>query len=203
VRVDGPDRSKSRGTAQSASVVDRFKLGDGIMRRVSFVLLLALSASPALAAPADCSKGAIPAGALKGTINGAAFTLGSVTLDPNNTRDQGGVKFDEYHIYLNGKDGTVFDVTAITPRGKLPDGRTFVSDIHGDGPEAGPGSHEIQGWSINNQGKNLEINFFEVNDASLQIAFGKRTGKTLPAQIHFCAPSKKTELSGAFSVPLK
>jgi hypothetical protein len=174
------------------------------MRRLSLALvLLSLSVTPALAAPNDCSKGPIPPGPLKGTVNGAAFALAGVTRDPSTSRDQGGVNFDEYHIYLNGKDGTVLDVTAITPKGKLPDGRTFVSDIHGDGPEAGPGSHEVQGWSINNKGKNLEINFFEVNDASLQLAFGKRAGNALPAQIHFCAPSKKTELAGAFTLPLK
>ena len=174
------------------------------MHRIPLALvLLSLSAMPALAAPTDCSKGAIPAGPLKGSVNGTPFMLGSVTRDPETTRDQGNVTFDEYHLYLNGKDGTVLDVTAITPKGKLPDGKTFVSDINGDGPDAGPGSHEIQGWSINNKGKNLEINFFEVNDASLQIAFGKRAGNALPAQIHFCAPSKKTELSGAFTMPLK
>ncbi|HUO88133.1 MAG TPA: hypothetical protein VMU08_03090 [Rhizomicrobium sp.] len=174
------------------------------MRRILVALsMLSLSALPAAAAPADCSKGAIPPGPLKGSVNGAAFVLGSVTRDPNTSRDQGGVKFDEYHIYLNGKDGTVFDVTAITPKGKLPDGKTFVSDINGNGPEAGPGSHEIQGWSINNKGRNLEINFFEVNDASLQIAFGKRAGNALPTQIHFCVPSKKTELGGSFTLPLK
>ena len=148
-------------------------------------------------------QGAIPGGPLKGTVNGAPFALGSVTRDPNNTRTQNDVTFDEYHIYLDGKDGTVPDLTAITVKGKLPDGRTFVSDIHGDGREAGPGSHEIQGWSINNEDKKLEINFFEVEDASLQIAFGKRAGKALPAQLHFCLPSKKTELSGSFTVPLK
>lgn len=180
------------------------QLGDGIMHRIPLALvMLSLCVMPALAAPADCSKGAIPAGQLKGSVNGAPFVLGSVTRDSNTTRDQGSVTFDEYHIYLNGKDGTILDVTAITPKGKLPDGKTFVSDIHGDGPEAGPGSHEIQGWSINNKGKSLEINFFEVNDASLQLAFGKRSGNALPAQIHFCVPSKKTELSGAFTMPLK
>src|SRR5215469_2289547 len=180
-------------------------MGDGTMRRLSLALvLLAFTVTaPAFAAPQDCSKGPIPAGPLKGTVNGAVFALAGVTRDSSTSRDQGGVSFDEYHIYLNGKDGTVLDVTAITPKGKLPDGRTFVSDIHGDGPEAGPGSHEIQGWSINNKDKNLEINFFEVNDASLQLAFGKRSGNALPAQIHFCAPSKKTELAGAFSLPLK
>jgi hypothetical protein len=174
------------------------------LHRVLCVTAFAALASPALAAgPADCSKGAMPAGPLKGTVNGAAFVLQSVTLDPNNTRDQGGVKFDEYHIYLNGKDGTVFDVTAIRPAGKLPDGYTFHSDINGDGPEAGAGSHEIQGWSINNPKTKLEINFFEVNDASLQLGFGKRAGKALPAQIHFCTPSKKTDIGGSFTVPLK
>ena len=175
-----------------------------LLRAFCVMTVAAGFATPALAAgPADCSKGAMPSGPLKGTIDGAAFLLESVTLDPNNTRDQGGVKFDEYHIYLHGKGGTVFDVTAIRPAGKFPDGYTFHSDINGEGPEAGPGSHEIQGWSINNEGTKLEINFFEVNDASLQLGFGKRAGKALPAQIHFCAPSKKTEFGGSSTVPLK
>jgi hypothetical protein len=151
----------------------------------------------------DCSKGAIPAGPLAGTLNGAAFALDSVTLDPSNKRTQNGVTFDDYHIYLKATGGAVLDLTAITVTGKLPDGKTFRSGLNGDSPEAGPGSAEIQGWSINDTSKNLEINFFDVNDASLQLVFGQRAGNALPAQMHFCVPSKQIDLGGSFAIPVK
>ena len=168
----------------------------------AFALIL-LAYSPAWADDVDCSKGAVPSGPLKGTLNGTAFAADSVTFKGVEQRDQGGVTFDEYHFYLNDKDGTVLDLTAITPTGKLPDGKTFRYGLNGDEPEAGPGSPEIQGWSINNEAKNLEIGFWEVNDASLQIVFGARAGDKLPAQIHFCVPSKQSELGGEFVIPLK
>jgi hypothetical protein len=166
--------------------------------------LLGCTALPAFADdPVDCSKGDIAAGPAKGTINGAPFTVDSVRLDPNDKRTQNGVTFDEYHIYLADKGGAEFDFTAIVVTGKLPDGKTFRSGLNGDEPEAGPGSAEIQGWGINDKGKDLEINFFEVPDGSLQAVFGTRSGDSLPVQIHFCVPSKSSEIAGSFTVPLK
>ena len=168
-----------------------------------FVLLLIVATPSAFADdPVDCSKGDIAAGPAKGTINGAGFAVASVKLDPNDKRTQNGITFDEYHIYLTDQGGGEVDFTAITVTGTKPDGRTFRSGLDGDSPEAGPGSPEIQGWSINDQGKNLEINFFEVPDASLQIVFGARSGNSLPAQIHFCVPSKAVEVAGSFTIPL-
>ena len=166
--------------------------------------LLACAAPLSLAGdPVDCSKGDIAAGPAKGTIDGAAFSVDSVRLDPNDKRTQNGVTFDEYHIYLTDKAGAVLDLTAITPTGKLPDGRTFRSGLDGDSPEAGPGSAEIQGWDFNDETRNLEIAFYEVSDASLQIVFGNRSGDSLPAQVHFCVPSKMSEVAGSFTIPLK
>lgn len=166
--------------------------------------LVVLATSPAFADEAvDCSNGAVPAGPLKGALNGAAFTADSVTLDPVEQRTQGSATFDVYHIYLKDKAGAVLDLTAITVKGKLPDGKTFRSGLNGDSPEAGPGSAEIQGWSINDKSKNLEIGFYEVNDASLQLVFGNRAGDALPAQIHFCVPSKASDIGGSFTIPLK
>jgi hypothetical protein len=151
----------------------------------------------------DCSKGDIAAGPLKGTLNGEAFAINSVTLDPVEKRTQGPDTFDVYHIYLKDKGGTTLDLTAITVTGKLPDGETFRSRLNGDSPEAGPGSAEIQGWEITNKATNLEIGFFEVNDASLQLVFGQRGSDGLPAQIHFCVPSKQSEIAGSFTIPVK
>jgi len=166
--------------------------------------LLACTTLPVFADdPVDCSKGDIAAGPAKGTINGAPFSVDSVRIDPNDKRTQNGVTFDEYHIYLTDKGGAEFDFTAIVVTGKLPDGKTFRSGLNGDEPEAGPGSAEIQGWGINDKGKNLEINFFEVPDGSLQAVFGTRSGNSLPVQIHFCVPSKSSEIAGSFTVPLK
>ena len=169
----------------------------------AFALLL-LATSPAFADdPVDCSKGDVPAGPLKGTLNGAAFAVDSVKLDPIEQRTQGSATFDVYHIYLTDKGGAVLDLTAITVTGKLPDGKTFRSGLNGDSPEAGPGSAEIQGWAINDKSKNLEIGFYEVNDASLQLVFGERAGNALPAQIHFCVPSKMSDIGGSFTIPVK
>ena len=165
--------------------------------------LLAFATAPSFADdPVDCSKGDVAAGPAKGTVNGAPFVIEHVTIDPNDKRTQNGITFDEYHIYLVDKGGLEVDFTAITVTGKLPDGRTFRSGLNGDEPEAGPGSPEIQGWGINDKANNVEINFFEVQDGSLQVVFGSREGKSLPATIHFCVPSKSTELSGSFTVPL-
>jgi hypothetical protein len=170
----------------------------------STLALILLAAGPTFAdEAADCSKGDIPAGPLKGTLNGAPFAADSVTLAPIEKRTQGPATFDDYHIYLKSNDGTVLDLTAITLTGKLPDGKTFRSGLNGDSPEAGPGSPEIQGWTINNAAKNLEIGFYEVNDASLQLVFGARAGDALPAQLHFCVPSKASEIGGSFTIPLK
>ena len=96
-----------------------------ILRLAGFAItLVILAMNPAKADDAvDCSKGAIPAGPLAGTLSGAAFTLASVTLDPNNKRTQNGVTFDDYHIYLTATGGAVLDLTAITVTGKLPDGK--------------------------------------------------------------------------------
>jgi hypothetical protein len=170
---------------------------------LALILLAAAAATPALADdPVDCSKGDIAAGPAKGTINGAAFNVDSVKLDPIEKRTQGSATFDVYHIYLMDKAGAVLDLSAITLTGKQPDGKTFRSGLNGDSPEAGPGSAEIQGWEIADKSKNLDIGFYEVNDASLQIVFGTRSGNSLPATIHFCVPSKTTEITGSFTVPL-
>jgi len=169
----------------------------------SALALFMLAASPAFAdEAADCSKGDVSADPLKGTLNGAAFAADSVTLAPIEQRTQNAVTFDVYHIYLKDKGGAVLDLTAITVKGNLPDGKTFRSGLNGDSPEAGPGSAEIQGWTITDAAKN-EIGFYEVNDASLQLVFGQRSGDALPAQIHFCVPSKMSEIGGSFAIPLK
>jgi hypothetical protein len=174
------------------------------LRGASLALILLTSAAmPAFADdPVDCSKGDIAAGPAKGTVNAAAFTVDSVKLDPIEKRTQGSATFDVYHMYLMDKGGAVLDVTAITLTGKQPDGKAFRSGLNGDSPEAGPGSAEIQGWEIADKSKNLDIGFYEVNDASLQIVFGTRSGSSLPVVIHFCVPSKATEITGSFTVPL-
>jgi hypothetical protein len=166
-----------------------------------FIAAFSCLALPALAAPVDCSKGAIPAGPAKGTLNGAPFTVDLIKLDPIEQRTQGPATFDVWHVYLSDKAGSKFDFTVITVKGKQPDGHTFVSDVNGNGPEAGPGSHEIQGWEMTAKGS--EVGFYEVNDASLQAAFGHRAGNTLPVSLHFCVPSRKTDVGGAFTLPLK
>jgi len=68
-----------------------------------FLAAFCLACTPALAAPVDCSKGPIPAGPAKGTLNGAAFTADLVKLDPVEQRTQGPATFDVYHVYLSDK----------------------------------------------------------------------------------------------------
>ena len=60
----------------------------------------------------------------------------------------------------------------------------------------------VEGGAIADKSKNLDIGFYKVNDASLQIVFGTHSGDSLPATMHFCVPSTAREINGNFTVPL-
>jgi len=172
-------------------------------RAVSILALAAVAAAPALAAAADCSKGAIPAGPAKGSINGAAFTPDSVTAEVSET-SMNNVTYDSYHLFFTSKAGGDFDTTAIVVKGKLPDGKTFRTIPGHDEPQAGNGASEIQGWEVSNKPANYDQTFVFDTNASRQLAFGKRNGNSLPGQIHFCTPAdKSSSLAGSFTATLK
>lgn len=172
-------------------------------RAVSILTLAVFVALPALAAPADCSKGAIPPGPVKGSINGAAFAPDSVTAEISQT-SMNNVTYDSYHVYFKSKAGGDFDTTAIVVKGKLPDGKTFRTVPGHDEPQAGTGAAEIQGWEVSNKAANYDQTFVFDTAASMQLAFGKRNGNSLPGQIHFCTPADKgSSLAGSFTVMVK
>jgi hypothetical protein len=166
--------------------------------------ILLLAAGTAFAEGAvDCSKGAIPAAPVAGTLNGVAFAPDSVTLDPVEQRGQGLGTFDFYLFHLTTKAGAGLDLTVITLPDKRPDGKTFRSGLYWDSPETATGSPEIQNWTITDRSTSSSVGFYQVTDASLQIVFGNRDGKALPAQIHFCVPSRNSEVGGSFTIPLQ
>src|SRR5690349_4923885 len=116
------------------------------------VLALVFSTSPAFAGmPADCSVGAIPDGAVRGTVNGQPFVPQQATIDV--TKD--GMVVNEVHLdryVLSIQTDGIFNeltVSMMVPGGQKPDGRTFrvlpVDDI-GAQPAAAEGTPEVQGW---------------------------------------------------------
>src|SRR3569832_315651 len=103
-RAKGSARARTFGTANGVIAACRsgqyhdarlaakgLQLLELSMRFRSAIFMTALSclALPAAGAPVDCSKGAIPAGPAKCTLNGAPFTVDLVKLDPIAQRTQG------------------------------------------------------------------------------------------------------------------
>ena len=108
--------------------------------------------------------------------------------------------FTDYHFYLSNKPGQqLFDFTLITPDGAKLDGTTMTMGLHGNGSEASPGSRNIQNWTVEDKLHKFKVMYFAVSDATMQIVFGKHSGVNLPAQIHFCVPSKRIEVAGHFT----
>jgi hypothetical protein len=165
--------------------------------------VLALAAAPVLAAgPMDCSKGPIWNGAARGFINGTAYNVDGVALAPVASYQGGRKMFDQYHFYLSSKAGQMLDITTVVPNGAKPDGVTMSVGLHGNGSEAGPGTRSIQYWSLEDKPRKLKVMNFAVSDATMQIVYGARAHGAIPMQIHFCVPSKRTEIAGTFSVQL-
>ncbi|MEJ0043142.1 MAG: hypothetical protein WDM81_13435 [Rhizomicrobium sp.] len=86
--------------------------------------------------------------------------------------------------------------------GIQPDGRTFTIGLHGAGSEAGPGERSLQAWTLADKPKNFKLLYFSASDATMQVVFGKRHGGIVPTQIHFCVPSRRTEIAGNFDLNL-
>ncbi len=159
-----------------------------------------IAAAPASAAAVrDCSTGPIWNGAAAGFINNAPYTVDGVAHAPVSSYPQGRNRYDQYHFYLSSKAGQMFELILITMNGVKPDGTTMTMGLHGNGgSEAAPGARNVQFWSMEDKTKKLKIMNFSVSDATMQVVFGKRSGMNLPVQIHFCIPSKRTEVAGHF-----
>ena len=160
-----------------------------------------IAAAPAWsAAPVkDCSTGPIWTGAAAGFIDNAPYTVDGVAHAPVTSYPQGRNRYDQYHFYLSSKAGQMFELILVTMSGAKPDGTTMTMGLHGNGSEAAPGARNVQFWSLEDKAKKLKIMNFSVSDATMQIVFGKRKGANLPVQIHFCIPSKRTEIAGHFT----
>jgi hypothetical protein len=167
------------------------------------ILAAALVGAPAMAAgPKDCSMGPIWDGPASGFIDNAPFTVDGVAHDMIRLRQEGRQRFNDYHLYLSSKTGQMFDFTVITLDGAKPDGMTMTAGLHGAGSDAAPGSKSLQNWTLTDKARNLKILYYSASDATLQLVFGKGRGKVYPMQIHFCVPSKRTEIAGKFSLNL-
>lgn len=170
--------------------------------RLAFAAAL-FGATPTLAAkaPMDCSKGTFwTGGPVQGFFNGKPFKLDEVRHDMVAPRKMGRVALSDYHIYLIDKTGPAFDVMVTVLRDAKPDGRTFIAGLNGTGPDASPGYKEIPTWQLTDKAKKFQVNYYAVRDASMQLVFGKPRGNVYPMSIHFCAPSKGTELVGTFTL---
>jgi len=176
---------------------------DGIARRIAgggIVAAAMIAAAPAWpAAVRDCSTGAIWNGAAAGFINNAPYTVDGVAHAAPTKRLEGRKTFTDYHFYLSSKAGQMFDFTLITPEGAKLDDTTMTVGLHGNGSDAAPGARNIQNWTLEDKAKKFKLMYFSVSDATMQIVFGKRKGANLPVQIHFCIPSKRTEIAGHFT----
>jgi hypothetical protein len=177
------------------------------MRSLACAALAALVfASPALAAPADCSGAAIPATPVRGTIKGKAFVPTDVHV--NFTRNGMGVndvQFDRYALDLDA--GDIFNelsVDMLVPAGKPIDGRTYrqVQGGISKQPMAAEGTPEIQGWDLQYDPAGVNTNF-GLDDGTLRVEWGRRSGDSIPGKIYFCVPGAGAEIMGTFTATVR
>ena len=176
------------------------------MRFLGLVVLLA-AASPAVAAPADCSKATIPDVPVHGTVNGQPFAPQDATI--TFTKDGmvvDGVHLDRYALSIQTTDiFNALSVDMMVPGGKKPDGRVFrvlpTDSIH-DQPAAAPGTPEVQGWDLQLEAANVDTGFTQ-EVASIRVELGARKGDKLPGKIYFCVPGAKAEIMGTFNATLQ
>ncbi|MBL6852048.1 MAG: hypothetical protein ISS15_09565 [Alphaproteobacteria bacterium] len=163
-----------------------------------------MTAAPAFGAAAvrDCSTGPIWTGDASGFIDNTPYKIEGVAHAPVSSYPQGRNRYDQYHLYLSSKAGQMFEIILVTKSGERPDGTTMTMSLHGNGSEAAPGAPNVQFWSLEDKTKKLKIMNYSASDATMQVVFGKRSGVNLPVQIHFCIPSKRTEIAGHFTVNL-
>ncbi len=163
-------------------------------------------ATPAFAAPSDCSTAAIPDTPVKGTVKGHPFVPTDIHMTL--TRDGmevNGAKFDRYTLDFDmGDIFNEFSIDMLVPIGKPIDGRIY-RQVPGDidkQPMAAEGTPEIQGWDLQLDAADVNTNF-GLTDATLRVEWGRKTGDAVPGKIVFCAPQIDTQIAGTFAAALK
>jgi hypothetical protein len=177
------------------------------MRHISIAaILLPLLASPALAAPKDCSSAQIPETPVRGIVNGKPFVPNNITVHvTKNGMQINEAKFDTYELAI--QTGGIFnEMTAhvLVKSGGKPDGhvyRMLAIDSIGGQPAAAPGTPEVQGWDLELEAANVDTSFTQ-DIASLRLEFLPRKGDTLPGKIYFCVPGVKAEIMGTFNAKM-
>jgi len=165
---------------------------------------------PAAAMPADCSKGAVPAGPVKGEAEGTAFVPTQAKLLDAGSMSQDDVSFTTYRLYLEKPEGDMdsatADVTFLVAKGKTPDGRTF-RQVPGEisaQPMAAEGLPEIQGWSFDDDATGGHVTSVFTEKSSLQLHFAKRAGGKIAGTIYLCSPGDKPYwIGGSFTAEIK
>lgn len=182
------------------------------MDRFALAFALVLPSSALAAPPADCSKGAVPSGPVKGQLGGDAFAVDNVRMQPMGMSHIGinGVTFDGYTLFFEqtaaSGDTRYIEIDTVVPQGALPDGKTFhlVPGQIEIQPQAAPGAPEVQGWSISDDARDIGANSVSDKKGSLQIAFARRKGDSLSGKVYFCTPSLKgTWMGGDFSFAIE
>jgi len=163
-------------------------------------------AAPARAMPADCSSAAIPATPVKGTVKGKAFVPTDIHVTfTKNGMGVNGVQFDRYALAFDA--GDIFNelsVDMLVPAGKPIDGRAYrqVPGDIGTQPMAAEGTPEVQGWDLQFEAAGVNTNF-GLDEGTLRVEWGRRSGDSLPGRIHFCAPGVDAEIMGTFTATVR
>ena len=166
--------------------------------------VIALPVPAIAAAPADCSKAAIPDTPVKGTVGGQPFTVSRADVQIGGGFAVNETKFDSYDLTLE-MDGIFNALTAraIVRQGTRADGRTFrvlpVESV-GDQPAAIEGVPEVQSWEI--QVGDVDDSFTH-STASMRLEFGQRKDNVLPGRIMLCVPQDNVVIAGHFEATIR
>jgi hypothetical protein len=151
---------------------------------------------------------------LTGNIGGVPYTPAVIKLE----RGAGDKTYDTYNLLFLSEDA-IFPARQIFVKiamrhGKLPDGKTFrkfANTETSDQPSVFEGFPEVQAWSIEEEERGIRMNHVFVEQAALQVTFGKRKGKTISGTISLTVPAapddrqdvKPSSLVGNFIATLK
>lgn len=166
-------------------------------------LLLLATVARAGSMPADCSTGAIPNTPAALFLDAAKTPLPvtDVVEAGSISSGEGTPKWISYRLTLHDTDDIFapveIDVTVLVAEGATLDGKTFRMPPNGAGepPSVEPGTPEVQGWSVEDKKRSVDLNHVQV-DASLRLEFGKRTGDTLPGTLRLCVPGAQKQRVG-------
>jgi hypothetical protein len=176
-------------------------------RVTPITVFAALLATPTIAAPADCSVGAIADTPVSGSVAGKPFVPKEITVHiTKDGMEANGAKFDKYELSILS-DG-IFNAASLNmlvPLNKKPDGRVFrvlpTRSIGGQ-PAATQGIPEVQGWDLALETAGVDTSFTQ-EIASIRVEWGVRKGDTIPGKIHFCVPGQQAEIAGSFTATFR